>query len=390
MSGARICLVTETHAPEINGVAMTLARLADGLRNRGHAVSVVRPRQSIDRDPGARRDPAVTLVPGLPMPGYRGLRIGLPFSGALMECWARSRPDVVYVATEGPLGWSAVRAAHRLGVPVLSGFHTDFPVYAAHYASRWLMPVVFRGLRRFHNRTRGTVVAGEPLRRRLEAAGFENVVVVGRGVDSELFAPSRRSAALRREWGAGDRDVVALSVGRLAPEKNLPLALRAYAAMRRERRTTRFVVVGDGPLRAALQRANPGVTFSGAREGEELAAHYASADVFLFPSETETFGNVTLEAMASGLAVVAYDYAAAGMHIRSGESGVLVPLADEGGYVGAAAALARASEAIAPMGLRAREHALAVDWKSAVERFENVLMAALGLQCMEEQVSDEA
>jgi glycosyltransferase involved in cell wall biosynthesis len=160
---------------------------------------------------------------------------------------------------------------------------------------------------------------------RLQAIGLKNVSVLGRGVDRQLFTPERRCAALRHKWGVSDNELVVLSVGRIAPEKNLGLAIAAYHAMQRCSNSMRFVLVGDGPLRVTLQKAHPDLLFCGVHTGEQLARHYASADVFLFPSETETFGNVTLEAMASGLVVVAYNYAAAHMHITHGETGVLVP-----------------------------------------------------------------
>ena len=316
--------MTETYPPEINGVALTLARLAGGLRARGHAVSVVRPRQPSDGRVGGERgrDPELTLVRGFGLPAYKEVRVGLPAAGTLRDCWNERRPDAVYVATEGPLGWSAVRTANRLGVPVFSGFHTNFADYAGHYGLGWLAPVVQGYLRRLHNRTRGTLVASAELRRRLLGIGFNGVHVLGRGVDGELFDPARRSAGLRATWGAGSKDLVALYVGRLAPEKNVPLAVEAYRAMQRVQSAARCVIVGDGPLRGELEKAHPDLVFCGMRTGADLAAHYASADVFLFPSETETFGNVTLEAMASGLVVVAYDYAAARIHVAHGESGV--------------------------------------------------------------------
>jgi len=354
---------------------MTLSRLAAGLRERGHTISIVRPRQPADGR--VRSCDALTLVPGIAIPGYREVRMGLPASDTLHERWTACRPDVVYVATEGPLGWSAVRVARRLGLPVFTGFHTNFPDYARHYVARWVVPLVFRGLRRFHNRARATLVASEPLRRQLEAAGFTHVSVIGRGVDSALFAPERRCPALRAGWSARDDDLVALSVGRLAPEKNLSLAFEAFRAIEQVQSSARFVIVGDGPLRGELQRANRDVIFCGMQTGERLAAHYASADVFLFPSETETFGNVTLEAMASGLAVIAYDYAAAGLHIRAGDSGVLVARGDARRYIDAALALARSPVTISRMGRRAREHAAAVGWCGVVERFETLLTGSL-------------
>ena len=224
---------------------------------------------------------------------------------------------------------------------MFSGFHTNFADYAGHYRLGWLAPVVLGYLRRLHNRTRGTLVASAELRRRLLGIGFNGVHVLGRGVDGELFDPARRSARLRATWGAGSTDLVALYVGRLAPEKNVPLAVEAYRAMQRVQSAARCVIVGDGPLRGELEKAHPDLVFCGMRTGTDLAAHYASADVFLFPSETETFGNVTLEAMASGLVVVAYDYAAARIHVAHGESGALVPRGDARAFVEGAAALAR-------------------------------------------------
>ena len=314
----------------------------------------------------------MTLVPGVALPGYPQVRSGLPAARLLRRCWSLARPDVVYVATEGPLGWSAVRIARELGIPVVSGFHTNFHVYARHHRAGCLSPVVLRYLRRFHNRTSGTLVPTADLRAQLAVLGFENLSLLGRGVDGTLFDPARRSASLRAAWGAGDGDLVALYVGRVAPEKNVSLAVGAYHAMRRVSPSARLVVVGDGPLRSALAAAHPDVLFPGAETGERLATHYASADIFLFPSETETFGNVTLEALASGLAVVAYDYAAAHLYITSGESGVLVPLGDSQGFIGAAVGLARSPRQIEAMRREARARALSASWPSVVARFESL------------------
>ena len=365
-------MVTETYVPEVNGVALTLAQLVGGLRARGHRVSLVRPRQPVDD-----RDLDTTLVRALSLPGYREARVGLPARASLGARWTTDPPDVVYVATEGPLGWSAVRAARRLRIPILSGFHTDFPSYARHYWLGWLAPLALAYLRHLHNATQATVVASAELRERLQHAGFENLRVLGRGVDGDHFTPDRRSAALRRSWGAGPGDVVALYVGRLAAEKNIPVAIEAYRAMQRERRGVRFALVGGGPLRAVLEGAHPDLHFCGVRTGSELAEHYASADLFVLPSETETFGNVTLEAMASGLAVLAYDRAAARLHVRDGHSGALVPTGQATAFVAAAAALARCPQEVAAMGRRARADAERLDWRAVVERFEALLMEVI-------------
>jgi glycosyltransferase involved in cell wall biosynthesis len=376
-----ICVITETYPPEVNGVAFTLAHLVDGLSARGHAVSVVRPRQQASDRPDGRCGPNVTLVPSLPFPWYRELQVGIPAGGLLRRCWQQHRPDVVYVATQGPLGWSAVCAARRLGIPVFSGFHTNFHSYSKYYGGGWLRPAIVGYLRRFHNRTLGTLVPSIDLRDRLQTIGFKNVHMLDRGVDSQLFIPDRRCSELRQRWGIVETGLAVLYVGRVAPEKNLRLAVAAYRAMQRCSNSIRFVIVGDGPFRATLQREHPDLIFCGVHTGEALARHYASADVFLFPSETETFGNVTLEAMASGLVMVAYDYAAARMHIINGESGVLVPCGKSQAFVDAAASLAQAPQSLPKMRWQARMHARTLAWSHVVERFEMLLTGALVGSC---------
>ncbi len=354
---------------------MTLSRWVAGLRQRGHRVSLVRPRRP---GAGAESGPDLLTVAGMALPGYPGVRLGVPAGRRLRERWRADRPDVVYVATEGPLGFSALGAARALGVPALTGFHTNFHAYAAHYRLRLLAGVVLASLRRFHNRSAGTLVPTPELAADLRGRGFRNVAVVERGVDSGLFNRARRSAVLRRQWKVPDTGVVALYVGRVAPEKNPLLAIQAWQAMRREVPAARLVVVGDGPLRPALMRRYPDVVWAGVRRGEDLAVHYASSDMFLFPSTTETFGNVTLEAMASGLAVVAFDRAAAAMHIVDGVSGVLVPPGQSAQFVRAAAALARQPQGMAAMGRAARHHAEEVDWTRVIARLEWHLRAATG------------
>ena len=364
-----ICVVSETYHPEINGVTLTLGHLVNGLRQRGHEVSIVRPRQVRE----AETENDVTLVKGLPLPGYRGLQFGLPADGVLRELWTRRRPDVIYVATEGPLGWSAVSVARRLSIPAYSGFHTNFHSYSRHYRVGWLEKLGFIYLRWFHNRSRGTFVPSPDLREMLVARGFRNVGWVGRGVDSQLFNPARRSDELRRQWGVnGDEPVVAY-IGRLAGEKNLGLAIDAYRAMKQARPSLRFVMVGDGPLRESLQTEHRDIIFSGLQRGERLATHYASADIFVFPSETETFGNVVLEGMASGLGVVAYDYAAARSHITHGETGVLAPFGDAKAFTAAAVALIGELARLRKIRRQAREYSASIGWSQVVERFAALL-----------------
>lgn len=323
-------LVTETYPPEINGVALTVQSLHDGLRNLGHGVGLVRPAR-----PGecAGESPELLRVDGAPLPRYPGLRFGLPAGRALLRRWSLQRPDALYIATEGPLGWSALRAAKRLGIPVATGFHTRFDDYVGRYGAGFLSPWVFAWLRRFHNRADATLVPTRELASQLTKDGFRSARHLARAVDTTRFHPRHRSDALRAAWGLGAEDLALLHVGRLAPEKNLPLLLHSYAAIKAQRPSTRLVIVGDGPARASLEKAHPEVVFCGTQRGEALATHFASGDLFCFPSLSETFGNVTLEAMASGLPTVAFDYGAAHEHLVDGQHGAAVPFGDEPAFV---------------------------------------------------------
>ncbi len=371
----RITIVSETYEPEINGVAMTLARLVRGLRDRGHEVDIIRPRQPGQAETDEERELA---VPSLPIPGYAALRFGLPVRRRVRNRLARRRPDVVYIATEGPLGASALAAARAQGIPVVSGFHTNFQQYMAHYRVGWLERPARLWLRHFHRRTDLTLVPDPDLCRQLVEDGFGRVAVLPRGVDAERFTPAHRDAELRRQWGAGEEDRVALYVGRIAPEKNLDLFIESVRHMQAQAGNVRGVLVGDGPLLAALRRRHPDLHFAGARTGRELAAHYASADLFAFPSLTETFGNVILEAMASELAVLAFDYAAAHRHIRHGESGLLVPPGDRSAFLAAALQLAHMQPApLAALRQQARQRILPLDWQRIVARFERMLRHVL-------------
>ncbi|VXB65088.1 Glycoside hydrolase [Pseudomonas sp. 8AS] len=376
VTALHIALISETFPPEINGVANTLGRLCQGLQQRGHRLQLIRPRQAGDLQ--QQSDDSLLLTRGWPLPGYAGLQWGQSSLHKLLRRWRRNRPDVLYVATEGPLGLSAIRAARRLGIPVVSGFHTNFQQYSGHYGLGLLTRLLTHYLRWFHNRTRTTLVPSASQRVELQRRGFQRLELLARGVDSQLFHPARRSAELRSSWGLGEQDLAVLHVGRLAPEKNLALLQRSFRALQASypQQRLRLVLVGDGPQRAQLQAALPEAIFCGLQRGEELAAHYASGDLFLFPSLSETFGNVVLEALASGLAVVAFDQAAAAQHIRHGHNGALAMPGDELAFIEAAQWLLEDRESLRRVRLNARQHAGKQGWAAIVEQFEAHLLQA--------------
>jgi glycosyltransferase involved in cell wall biosynthesis len=283
----------------------------------------------------------------------------------------------VHIATEGPLGRSALLAARALGLPVCSEFRTNFHAYSAHYGLGFLNKLILGYLRRFHNATQATMVPTQALHDELQRAGFRDLLTVARGVDTRRFDPAHRSEALRAQWGVAPDDLVVTCVGRLAPEKNLSTLLDAFDAIHRAQPRARLVLVGDGPMRKELEARRPDAIFAGQRMGEDLAAHYASADLFLFPSITETFGNVTTEAMASGLAVVAYDYAAARRVIVQGENGALVPYDERAAFVATAVRTAADLANCRVLGARARTSVMALDWDGIVAQVEGVMTSVI-------------
>lgn len=370
-STSSIALVTETWPPEINGVAMTLSRLTLGLSERNWQVTLVRPQQQSHEivDPHQH-----LLVPGLPIPGYAGLRFGLPMKRMLLKRWSEQRPDVVHIATQGPLGWAAMKVAKRLNLPVTTSFHTNFHRYCGHYGLKLISQSVARYLRKFHNQATCTMTPNEPLSQSLRQDGYQNVFTVGRGIDTTLFNPERRNDALRAEWQAND--MVVIYVGRIAAEKNLQGVVDAFARVQALRPNAKMVWVGDGPQLKSMREQYPQHIFVGAKRGEELATYYASADIFLFPSLTETFGNVVLEAMSSGLAVVAYSYAAAESYIRHGESGLLAKFGDVADFNEQATQIASQPERTQAMRLAARSAIESVPWDEVCDQFEALIRLA--------------
>lgn len=362
-------LISDTFPPLINGVSRTLQILARGLAEAGHAVEIIT--TVAGGSPHSKVE--ITKVPSVPLPGYPGLRLGLATSGFLKKRMRAMKPDGIYVAVEGLMGVAAVSAASKLGIRVVTGFHTNFHSYTRDYRIGMLSGMAEGYLRWFHNRAARTLVPSSTTADELREMGVRRTSVMGRGVDSTLFHPSKRDRDLRASIGAADDTPVALYAGRMASEKNLELAITCFLSMRRANPAARCVFAGGGPRVAELRAKYPEFHFAGACDDDLLSRWYASADVFVFPSLTETYGNVVAEAMASGLVTLAFRYAAAQKLIVHYESGFLAPFGDQETFV------ARVRDALnhwrdQEMRAAARRAVEPLSWTGIVRQFEQELL----------------
>lgn len=332
MHPLRIALFADTYPPQVNGVARTLARLVEHLEATGHEVLLVTPAVGEPVPPTSDRFSHHTR-PGIAFPLYPELQLTSGMGGSIRAKLEAFDPHVVHCATESALGWSGRRWALRTGRTLVTSFHTNFATYATVYGLGFAEGLIWRTLRRFHAPAALTLCPSSDTLSLLQSRGFHpRLRVWSRGVDSILFHPGRRSEPMRARLGSG-ADVVLLYVGRLAPEKRLGMLLDAYPTVRaqgaRNGLSVGLALVGSGPLEAEIQsRGLPGVVLTGALSGLELAAAYASADVFVFPSDSETFGNVVTEAMASGLPVVGVNQGGVRDTVLPGKTGLLSPPGD--------------------------------------------------------------
>lgn len=370
----KIAFVTETFPPEINGVSMTFGVITRELSRR-HSVTVYRPTRSDLTLRERNSDIKEISLPGLPIPKYPELRLGLPAHGKLKKIWSLERPDLVHVATEGPLGSSAISVAKKLNIPVTSSFHTNFHTYTKHYGVGALKNIAIWWLRHVHNRTLATFTPTQELILELKAEGFKNLTILSRGVDASQFGVQRRSQELRTSWGANVDDPVVLHVGRMAPEKNYTLLFKAYKRMQEASPKARFIMVGDGPLRPRLEKEFPDAIFTGFVSRENLAKHYASADIYIHASLSETFGNVLTEAMASGLATLSFDYAATRQFVVNNLNGLCSALGDEEGFITASTKLISDHSLRKRLADEAHKSIKSQSWEIVIEQFENQLSA---------------
>ncbi|MBP1465279.1 glycosyltransferase family 1 protein [Candidatus Chloroploca sp. M-50] len=293
----RISLMCETFLPDVNGVTTTLCRLLEYLQHRGHEVLLLAPHDAPSTYAGAQIIP----LNGMPLPMYPEVKLTPPQPG-LSAHLRRFRPDLLHLVGPAVAGVMVPFVAQNLNLPLVGSYHTDFGAYSRHYGLGFFQAGVNRWLRWIHNRCRVTLCPSTHTIKTLRQSGFRRLRLWGRGVDTEQFHPRLRSSAWREAVGCQPGESLLLYVGRVAAEKRVDLLPEALRGLDK----VRLVVVGDGPFRSELERRADGlpIHFTGYLKGQELATAYASADAFVFPSDTDTFGQVIQEAMASGLPVV--------------------------------------------------------------------------------------
>jgi len=370
----RALLFTDTFS-EVNGVAGTMRHLASAAAEGTYPGLVVT---------ASHEEPApgtVALPPdwSLPLPSYESIDLRFPLPTDVLACIEEQQPDVIHVATPGPVGFCGLAVARLLGVPAVGSYHTELGPYALHLTRDLLVAEAIEVyVDWFYQRCATVLAPTSGVAEALAARGIQDVGVWGRGVDTDLFSPRRRDAALRTRLLDGG-ELLILSVGRLSHEKRIGVLLDAFARMSRVRPGARLVVVGDGPARREFERTAPqGTTFVGEARGGELAALYASADIFCFPSTTDTFGQVLLEAGASGLPVVAAAAGGALELVQPGRNGLLVEPDDPGLLAAALLELAENPARRAALAEAGLALARTRTWDAAIGQLGSVYARVLG------------
>jgi len=355
----RIALVSDTYTPQINGVTTVVRSIRDALTAAGYGTAVVAP---VYPGMNGRRSADELRIPSVAFPPYPDIRLSVPMSRRVSAFLDTFGADLVHVSTEGPLGLIGRRYALRRDLPLVTSFHTDFPRYCRDYGVPVLSGVVWRWLTWFHRPARVTHTPGVAVVDELKRRGIGQAALWGRGVDTAWFHPSHRDPVWRRQMGAtGDR-VLVLHVGRLAPEKNVELLIEAWEIARSDvGHRAVFAVAGDGPMTWQIETRAPWIHRLGFLDRTELAAVYASADLCVLPSSTETYGLVALEAMASGLPVIAADAGGLRETVRHGDNGLLAPPTDPRAFAAAIVELTMEADRRREMGAAARATAEARD-----------------------------
>jgi phosphatidylinositol alpha 1,6-mannosyltransferase len=355
----RIVYFSESLLPLVDGVSLTLANLFDALENEGVDFRVYAP---FVPEASIRWSGRVRHVRSVAFPWYRDYRVSVPWGHGLaaeLDAWA---PDIVHVASPTPLAVWAQSYCTARGIPIVATFHTNFVAYFRHYGVPRLAGLGWGWLQWFYGRCNATFAPSPTMQQELLQRGVPNVRIWSRGIDTQRFSPARRDAALRARLGvSGDRPLLLL-VSRLVREKDLGDLVGVAAALRQRGVAYRLALVGDGPMRGELEAALPDAHFAGQQRGDELARWYASADVFVFPSTTETFGNVVLESLASGVPAVVVDRGGPQDLIEHGATGRIARANDAAHIADSVAALLTRTELRNRMRAAARASAEGRDW----------------------------
>jgi glycosyltransferase involved in cell wall biosynthesis len=379
----RVLYFTDTYPPQVNGVSVVTELSVRGLRQRGWECMVVAPQYPailphgpLERD----RDPAVHSIPSVAFPPYPDIRLAAPLIGRSVELVRRFRPDIVHCATEFMIGRMGQIAAKRADICRLSSYHTDFSRYTEAYGMPALRGPVSRYIARFHQRSERVFTPSEPARGDLTRLGVTSVDVWGCGVDTQTFSPERRTAVLRSTSGGGNV-LMFLHVGRLAAEKRVDVIVHAFnrARMLLPAGAARLIIAGAGPDEPMLRRmAGPDVLFLGVLDRDRaLPRVYASADAFLFSSLTETLGLVVLEAMSSGLPVIATPAGGVADHLRHDENGIAVPPHDVDAMADAIVSLTLDESRRRRLSAGARRTAMRLDWQAELDRLDSTYRSVL-------------
>ncbi|MFB6231874.1 MAG: glycosyltransferase family 4 protein [Salinibacter sp.] len=379
----RIALFVGAYNHIADGVSLTLNRLVAHLEQQGVAVRVYAP--TVD-DPALDHAGTLVPVPSLPAPGRSEYRLSLGITPSVREDLETFAPTLYHVATPDLLGHQALRRAQSTETPVVASYHTHFSSYLKYYHLGLLEAPVWSYLRSFYNQCRQVYVPTYTMAEVLREHGITSEFRFWpRGVNTDRFTPMRRSMRWRRARGIGDDEVVVAFVSRLVREKGLDVYADVIERLERQNVPHRSLVVGDGPARDDLEARLPNATFTGFLEGDNLARAYASSDVFLFPSDTETFGNVTLEAMASGLPTVCADAAGSRDLVDDGTTGRLCPPGDVDAFAEATCELIADASLRDRMSTAAFERAQDFTWSNVLSRINRYYDGVLGRRRTESQ-----
>lgn len=322
----RIALFAGAYNHIEDGVSLTLNRLVKHLEENGASVLVFAPTCA---DPPIRHYGTLVAVPSFMAPGRPEYRLSLGLPAEARRRLKAFQPTLFHLATPDFLGYRALRLAKRWNIPVVASFHTHFSSYLKYYKLGAIEDPLWSWGRWFYRRCQQIYVPTESIADMLRQRRIETEIRIWpRGVDATLFNPAKRSLEWRRGLGIEDDEIVVTFISRLVWEKGVTVYADVIESLMRDGIPHRSMIVGDGPARATLEQKLPNSIFLGYLSGEEIARSYASSDIFVFPSETETFGNVTLEAMASGLPAVCADAAGSNSLVLDGKTGFLAPPKD--------------------------------------------------------------